>query len=357
MSVQLRIVLDQLVQVADPDQAEAALALAAGLIDTAPRGCVVSAIVSAGSELDLPGVSDVRPMPLPRRELLASWQLGIAPGVGGGLIHAPSLAAPLVRHDRMNDHDQTTVTLWDLRAWEAPETLSRAAAVWHKGMLRRAAKYADAVVVPSHTMAARLADIAALGDRVRVIAGAAPLGFAVPEDAAERREALTLPTRYVLITGESDSFAEGFRAAAQADVDAVVIDAAEGAEPALAELAAAHGLPERRAHIRGVLDAADRAAVIAGADAVVATSGSSGWPWRAVEAMTLGVPLVAVDSGVHRDVIADGGVLVRAAEFTDALQDALGDGARRQRVLAADRARAFSWQSSAERVWALHADL
>lgn len=357
MSVQLRIVLDQLAHVADADQAEAALALAAGLIDTAPRGCVVSAIVPAGSELDLPGVNGVRPMPLPRRELLASWQLGIAPGVGGGLIHAPSLAAPLIRHDRMNDNDQTTVTMWDLRAWETPELLPRASVVWHKGMLRRAVKHADAVVVPSHAIAERLSELAGLGDRIRVIAGAAPLSFSTPADAESRREALSLPAEYVLITGEGESFADGFRAAAQADVDAVVIGAAEGAEPALAELAAASGLPEHRAHIRGQLDAADRAAVVSGAGAVVATSATSAWPWRIVEAMTLGTPVVAVESGVHHDVVADGGAVVDAAELTDALEDALGEGERRQRVLASDRARAFSWQSSAERVWALHADL
>lgn len=357
MTVQLRIVLDQLVHVVDPDQAEASLSLAAGLIDTAPRGCVVSAIVPAGTEVDLPGIDGVRPMPLPRRELLASWQLGITPGVGGGLIHAPSLAAPLVRHDRMNDNDQTTVTLWDLRAWEAPHLLPRTVVVWQKGMLRRAVKHADAIVVPSHAIAERLGDIAGFGDRVRVIAGAAPLGFSVPADAATRREVLTLPASYVLVTGEGQSYADGFRAAADADRDAVVIGAADGAEPALAELAAASGLPERRAHIRGALDAADRGAVLDGADALVATATSSTWPWRAVEAMALGVPVVAVASGAHRDVIADGGAVVDATELTDALRDALGEGERRQRVLASDRARAFSWQSSAERVWALHADL
>jgi hypothetical protein len=37
----------------------------------------------------------------------------------------------------------------------------------------------------------------------------------------------------------------------------------------------------------------------------------------------------------------------------------LDDGALRERlsVLASDRARAFSWRDSAERVWQLHADL
>ncbi|MGB4136022.1 MAG: glycosyltransferase, partial [Microbacterium sp.] len=113
-----------------------------------------------------------------------------------------------------------------------------------------------------------------------------------------------------------------------------------------------------RAHARGALDAADRAAVLSGAHAVFATSALAAWPWRVVEAMALAVPIVAVDSGVHRDVLADGGVLAPAEEFTDAAVAALEEASsRRLRVLAADRARAFSWASSAERVWSLHAEL
>ena len=81
------------------------------------------------------------------------------------------------------------------------------------------------------------------------------------------------------------------------------------------------------------------------------------WPWRAVEAMALGVPVVAIESGAHRDVIADGGAVVASEQMSDAVADALGEGERRLRVLASDRSRAFSWASSAERVWALHADL
>ncbi|MFD5215736.1 glycosyltransferase [Microbacterium sp. NPDC058345] len=357
MSVQLRVVLDQAVQVVDADQARAALSLTAGLVSTAPRGCLVSALVPSGGAVDLRGVHDVRTLPLGRRELAASWQLGMAPGVGGGLIHAPSLMAPLVRHDRLHDNDQTTVTVWDLKAWETPDALPKASVVWQRAMLKRAVKHADAVVVPSHAMAERLAGIASFGDRIRVIAGAPPDGFRVPDDAERRRDDLQLPQRYVVVTGEGDALAEGFRAAARADIDVVMLDAADGAEPALADAASAAGLPERRAHIRGALGDADRAAVIGGAGAVVAASTISAWPWRAVEAMAMGTPLVAADSGVHRDVIADGGAVVDAAELGDALMDALGDGARRLRVLGSDRARAFSWASSAERVWALHADL
>ncbi|KAA0961404.1 glycosyltransferase family 4 protein [Microbacterium sp. ANT_H45B] len=357
MGARLRVVLDQLAHVVDADHAFAASDLAAALIATAPSGCEVEAIVPAGAEVSIPGISDVRRLSLARRELAASWQLGIPAGAGDGLIHSATLMAPLVRHDRVHDHDQTTVTLWDLRAWDAPQLLSKSTVSWQRAMLKRAVKHADAVVVPSHAIAARLGEITKLGDRIRVISGAVPSSFVVPFDAAERRTALSLPASYVVVTGAADSLETGFRAALATGRDAVVLDAPEGGEPALAEIAAAVGLPEARAHIRGVLSTEDRAAVFAAAAAMVATDAGAGWPWRAVEAMTLGVPVVAVESGVHHDVIADGGMIVDAADAPDAAVDAVGDGARRLSVLGADRSRSFSWLGAAERVWGLHADL
>lgn len=357
MGARLRVVLDQLTQVVDADQASAAVDLAAGLIETAPSGCAVEAIVPAGSSSSLAGLADVRTLGLARRELAASWQMGIAPGVGGGLIHSASLMAPLVRHDRVHDNDQTTVTLWDLRAWEAADTLPKTTVAWQRGMLRRAVKHADAVVVPSHSFAARLSEIAKLGERIRVIPGAAPRGFVVPLDAAARRDALSLPGRFLVLTGSPSTLESGFRAAIAADADALVLDAPEGSEPRIAEIASAAGLSESRVHVREALGLEDRAAVFAAAAALVATSDATAWPWRVVEAMTLGVPVVAVSSGVHQDVIADGGVVVSAEDIPDAVADAVGGGARRMSVLGSDRAKAFSWTSSAERVWGLHADL
>ncbi|BDZ38809.1 glycosyltransferase [Microbacterium suwonense] len=202
-----------------------------------------------------------------------------------------------MRHDRTHDAHQITVTLWDLCAWEMPDALPKARVSWQRAMLKRAVKHADAVVVPSHAMAQELGEIAKLGDRIRVIAGAAPDGFRMPSDAAARREALQLPDRYVVIAGEGESLAAGFRAAARAGAEGVVLDAVEGTEPALADAAAAAGLSEQRAHIRGRLDDADRASVLGGAAAFVATSEHTAWPWRAVEAMALAIPVVAVDSG------------------------------------------------------------
>lgn len=357
MGARLRVVLDQLTHAVHADHASAASDLTVALISTAPAGCDVEAIVPAGVDVRIPGLSEVRRLSLARRELAASWQLGIVPGVGGGLIHSPTLMAPLVRHDRLHDLDQTTVTLWDLQAWEEPDSLPKAVVAWQRAMVKRAVKHADAVVVPSHAVGARLAEIAKLSGRIRVIPGAAPSGLVMPLDARARRAALSLTEGYVVLTGSAHSLEHGFRAAVASGRDAVVLDAPEGSEPRLADVAAAAGLPQARAHIRGTLSTDDRAAVFAGASAMVATNPHAAWPWRAVEAMTLGVPVVAVDSGAHHDVIADGGAVVASTDIAEAVVDAVGDGARRLSVLGADRSRSFSWLGAAERVWGLHADL
>lgn len=376
MVATLRVVLDQLVAPTEPQLAEASRELARALVIGAPEGCEVQAIAPAGGaegSLDtVPGLAGVRRTALPRRELTAALQLGVGTGIGGGMIHSPSLFAPLVKHDRVHDHDQTVVTIWDLRPWESPEELPRAVVAWHKAMLKRAVKHADAVVVPTHALAVRLAEIApALGGRVRVIAGASPLGFAVPIDEVGRRRSLGLPEGFVLLAGgpsASEGLDAGFAAVAASAVDlpVVVIDVDEGDEPAVADLASAAGLPERVLHVRGALPAADRAAVYGAAVAFVAPSLRAAFPWRVVDALTLGVPVVAAASEVHREVVVEGGALVGGAgrqSLVDglgaALAASLGSTAAADRlaVLAGDRGRAFSWREAADKVWMLHAEL
>lgn len=382
MTALLRVVLDQVVAPTSADLSMASRELGRALVTAAPAGCAVEGIVPAVAdaagvvEASVPGLFDLSRTALARRELAVAWQLGVAPGIGGGMIHSPTLMAPLVKHDRVHDHDQTVVTLWDLDAWERPGELARPAVTWHKAMLKRAVRFADAVVVPTHALAVRVAELGAFGDRVRVIAGAAPAGFAVPTDEVGRRRALDLPEGFVLVAGSSAPSArleEALKAAARsgADLPVVVIDAPEGDEPAIADLAAAAGLGEGRVHVRGVLEDADRAAVLGGAVVFLAPAVSSAFPWRVVEALAVGVPVVAADSPVHREVILDGGVYAQATpaggndggDVGDSLAAALADVLRtteavgRHAVLAADRGRAFSWAGAAERVWQLHADL
>lgn len=374
MVATLRVLLDQLTAPTDADLATASRELTRALIAGAPQGCDVEGVIPAAPEdvfaaAAVPGLAGVHRTALARRELAAALQLGAAGGIGSGMIHSPTLFAPLVRHDRVHENDQTVVTVWDTRPWDSPDELPRAAVAWQKAMLKRAVKHADAVVVPTHAIAQRLGEIAKLGARIRVISGAAPLGFGVPTDEVGRRRALDLPEGFILLAGTtaaSDALAAGFGAIATAGVDLpiVVVDAGEGEEPGIADIAGAAGIAEGRVHVRGALGAEDRAAVLAASVAHIAPSHRTAFPWRVVDALALGVPVIAVDSAVHREVIVDGGDLVgdgsddRAA-LADAVQRALGSTAAVERlsVLAADRGRAFSWREAAERVWQLHADL
>ena len=69
-------------------------------------------------------------------------------------------------------------------------------------MLKRAERYADAIVVPSHTVADELMTIAAVGERIRVIGGAPSSAIRIPADADALATELELPDRYVLAIGD-----------------------------------------------------------------------------------------------------------------------------------------------------------
>lgn len=368
MAVTLRVVLDQVVSPTDPDLGGASAELARALVQTAPSGCEVAAIVPAGDasalDGDVPGLAAVTRTRLTRRELAAAWQLGVATD-SGGLLHSATLMAPLVKHDRVHNSDQTVVTVWDLAAWDRPQEMPKAAVAWQRGMLKRAARHADAVVVPTHAVAGRLSELGRFGDRIRVIAGAAPEDFAVPADEVGRRRGMRIPDEHILVAGSSQpsaTLADAFAAIAgiATDLPIVVIDATRFDAPAVVALAAEAGVAESRVNVRGVVrDRFDRAAVMSAARVFVAPASVEAFPWRVVEALRLGVPVVARDSAVHREIIVDGGMLaVDADGLAAAIAQALDESAaRRLAVLSADRGRAFSWLGAAERVWHLHAEL
>ncbi|MEO6117219.1 MAG: glycosyltransferase family 1 protein, partial [Pseudolysinimonas sp.] len=71
------------------------------------------------------------------------------------------------------------------------------------------------------------------------------------------------------------------------------------------------------------------------------------------------------DSPALIEVAADAGIVIprddpdEADGYASAIREVLGDDELRARLslAARDRARAFSWRDSAEKVWQLHADL
>jgi glycosyltransferase involved in cell wall biosynthesis len=383
MTTTLRVIVDDLVGDAPRGTRRYTEELTRQLIRTAPAGCEVEAIVSAVSDeqledvrLRLPGVATVTRLPLARRELALAWQSGLAVGGPLGMLHAPTLLAPLRRHEHAGTAQQLAVTIHDTLAWTHPAALGPAATVWTKAMARRARRFADAVVVPTHAVADRLAEQFDFGDRIRVIGGAPATALRLPDDADERAERLGLPERYALTLGSIEprkGVSALIRAVARPeaeDIPLLIVGPDRVGERSASGVAAAAGLPEDRVRALGRLDDPDFAVVLDRATLFVFPSVAEGFGLPVVEAFKFGLPVIHSDDPALVEVAGGAGLAVPrpsgeeddagyserlAAAIARVLNDA--DLRSRLRVLASDRARAFSWRDSAERVWQLHADL
>lgn len=375
----LRVIVDPVLAETPDGVSRYAQELTAQLIATAPAGCDVEGVVSAHAGNDearltrlLPGLAGVNALPLGRRELTLAWQMGARLPALTGMIHSPSLLAPLRRHDRRTDGTQVVVTMHDITAWTAPETLSAPEVLWQKAMAKRARKHADAIIVPTHAVAEQLAEAVDFGDRIRVIGGAPTASLEVPMDAAGRAARLGLPDRYVATVGTLEP-RRGIRALIEAmslpQLDGVpLVIAGEDAygDERISDVAMALGLPEGRVRALGVLDDADLAVLLSRAAVFVYPSLASGFGLPMIEAFQLGAPVVHSDDAALLEVASGAGITVAredasgypgrlAAAIAEVLDDAsLAD---RLAVAGSDRARAFSWRDAAERVWQLHADL
>ena len=375
----LRVVIDQIVAPVPGGIGRYAEELTRELIHTAPAGCDVEGIVSASPEADyerigtlLPGLGGLHKTVLARRELAFAWQHGL-PLPSRGMVHAPSLLAPLGRHDRLhNQGDQTVVTIHDAVPWTHPGTLTRHGVVWHKAMARRAQRYADAIVVPSHAVANQLSEILDVGDRIRVIGGAVSPKLTVPVDADQRAEALGLPERYILAVGTLEprkglsSLIRAVAHPAAGDAPLLIAGPAGWGGIDVASIAAEAGLDGSKVRTLGHLPDADLAVVLSRAAVFVFPSIAEGFGLPVIEAFHFGTPVVHSDDPAVAEVAGGAGVTVPLADvagYPERLALAIGGVledptlASRLRVTGRDRAKAFSWRDSAQKVWQLHADL
>lgn len=380
MPTTLRMIVDQVVAPVPGALGRYTEALTSSLIATAPSGCEVEGVVSSSLPTDyalvldrFPGLSGLYKSSLARRELAAAWQFGLTTSPGGGMIHAPSLFAPLRRHDRSAGADQTVVTVHELLAWSRPDSLTPTSVAWHKAMMKRARKHADAVVVPTHALAERLALVADFGDRVRVIGTAPRLGLKLPRDAADRAARFELPRDYLVTAGSLDprhgivELLEALGRADSPDVPLLVIGPKSWGELHLASVAEEAGISRGRVRSLELDDPADLATVLSGATAFVAPSHDEGTATSIIEAFSLGVPVIHSDIPAYAEVGAEAGRAVElgdggagyaerlAAAITAVVEDA--DLAERLSIAGTDRAQAYTWRDTAERVWQLHADL
>ncbi|MET0990107.1 MAG: glycosyltransferase [Glaciihabitans sp.] len=389
MTTTLRVIVDDVLApaVASPSgsgTARYAEELTRALILTAPDGCVVEGIVSSspndvydGLLERLPGLATLKKSALARREMHSAWQHGLSRPLAGGMVHAPSLLAPLVRHDRVHHRgDQTVVTVHDLLAFTHPNAVGHRDATWQRAMLRRAHRFADAVVVPTHALAAQLDAQFHFGDRIRVIGGAVSSTLLLPPDADARAAALGLPDRFILASGGLNDI-DGLEVLIQSlasDADGGVPLLIAGprtaaTDEALAAAVAAAGLPEGRVRSIGTLTDDDRAVAVSRAGVFAYPRRAGNFAVPVLEAFFFGTPVVHSDDAAVVEISAGSGVIVPSSDpsgstaasdrWAEAIARVFSDTehARHLAYAGLDRARAFSWPDAAQRIWQLHADL
>jgi glycosyltransferase involved in cell wall biosynthesis len=325
------------------------------LANTAPEGWRVRSAVSRTGDpaaARVPGVEGPQVLPLPRRALIAAWERGFPPQLGGAAVHAMTPLAPPARRGR-----SLVVTVHDTVPWTHPETLTPRGVAWHRRAIARAAREADALVVPTRAVAADLTGRLGARPRIEVAGeGIAPDLLAEPQDPG-------LPAGpYVAAVGTVEprkGFADLVRAMGEPDapdVPLVIVGRPGWGDVDLPRIAERTGIRLRM--LSGLTDR-QLAAVLRRASALAVPSLAEGFGLPLLEAMTLGVPVVHSDAPALVEVAGGAGLQVGRADpraLAGALRTAVHDAERRAAMIAAGtrRAREFSWENTARRVWAVH---
>ncbi|MDQ4093904.1 MAG: glycosyltransferase family 4 protein, partial [Actinomycetota bacterium] len=342
--------------------------LTAALAATAPAGWTVGSVVARPADLTqavIPGVEGPHVLPLPRRALVAAWDAGVPLWPGGDAVHAPTpLAPPAPRRGC-----DLVVTVHDTVPWTHPDGLTRRGIGWHRRMIGRAARRADAVVVPTAAVGHELPRYVHCQAPVHVVgAGVSPAVTRLPEDAAEIVTRLGLPPRYVLAVGTVeprkgiDTLLAALAAPHAPDLPVVLAGQPGWGRIDPAALASQSGLDPSRVHVLGRISDPELAAVLHGAAVLTAPSRAEGFGLPLLEAMAAGVPVVHSDAPALVEVAGGAGVTVRRNDpdaLAAALHAVLSDSTRAQDMVLAGRRRArrFTWECTARRIWSVHVEL
>ncbi len=294
------------------------------------------------------GGAKVRRRPAPARLLRQAWLHGLpayAEFWSGrcDVFHGTNYVLPPRRRAA------GVITVQDLTYQRFPETVLPDVLQFQQ-LVPRAIHTGAWVVCPSESVAAEVRDEYGLpADRVRVT----PLGVttewfsAVPPDEQSRRR-LRLPERYVLFVGTREprkNLPTLLAAHAQAwqeapDTPELVLVGPPGWGPELREQSGVVVLDH-------VTDA-DLRSIVAGTAALLMPSVYEGFGLPVLEALACGVPVIASDIAVHREVAQDQATFVGVADV-DGWADKLtrvDDPAGRSATRRA-RARSFTWAACA----------
>ncbi len=342
--------------------------LTAALAATAPAGWTVGSALARHADPTpaiIPGVEGPHMLPLGRRALVAAWDTGIPLWPGGDAVHAPTpLAPPAPARGR-----ELVVTVHDTVPWTHPGTLTRRGLSWHRRMIGRAARRANALVVPTAAVRDDLPRHVICQAQVHVVGeGVSAAVSRLPEDTDGIATRLALPSRYVLAIGTLeprkgiDTLLAALAAPGAPDVPVVLAGQPGWGALDLAELARRARLDPARVRMLGRITDPELAVVLHRAAVLAAPSLAEGFGLPVLEAMAAGVPVVHSDAPALVEVAGGAGITVQRgdpAALAIALRTVLFDHDKAQEMIAAGRRRAerFSWECAAHRVWSVHVDL
>lgn len=362
---QLTVVADQLLAPVPGGTGRYTRELLRAMAAATPDGWTLASVVSRGdaARAHVPGVVGPKVLPLNRRALTLAWERGLPVRPRGDVVHATTPLAPPPRRGR-----GLVVTVHDAVPWIAPETLTRRGVRWHRRAITRAAREADALVVPTRAVADELARHVEIAARVEVVGeGAAP--SVVRADASDRAvaESLRLPPEYVLAIGTVEprkDHATLVRAMARPGAPQlpVVIAGPPGwGGVDLDRVRRDCGLAPDRLRLMGAVTDRELGVMLRAASALAVPSLEEGFGLPVVEAMAAGVPVVHSDAPALVEVAADAGRCFRRGDpsaLAEELRCAV-DPARRGGLVTAGlrRAESFTWERAARAIWRLHLEL
>lgn len=300
----------------------------------------------------VPDGASVHSRPVPARALRAAWSRTDWPPVRwlagrSDVFHGTNFVLP------PTGRAGGVVTVHDLTYLRHPDTVDRASAAYRELVPRSIAR-AGQVVVPSAAVAAEIRDTYGLADDRLTVT---PLGvdvswFGTTAPTAAERSAAGLPDDYLLAVGTIEPRkglprlleAYGRLRAADADVPRLVLVGPQGWGEALA----LDRLPRGSVVLTGFLEDDALRRAVAGARALVFPSLYEGFGLPPLEALACGVPVVATDLPVTREVLGSQARFVTsdddlAAALAEAVAGTLpGDPDGRR-----EHARRFTWSRCA----------
>jgi glycosyltransferase involved in cell wall biosynthesis len=297
---------------------------------------------------------------VPVRALNFAWhrlEWPAAEQLAGGTFDVTHSLHPLMMPSRAAAR---VVTIHDLDFLRHPERTHREIRRDYPALARRHAHRADRIVVVSQFTAGEVERLLEVPiDRISVCSPGAPAWTPRPSPPADRG--------YVLFFGTLEprknvgALLDAYErlAGRRRDLPPLVLagKASEAARPWL-ERIARPPLQGLARHI-GYVDPANRQALYEGARFLVQPSYEEGFGLPVLEAMTLGVPVVAANRGALPEVLGDAGLLFDPLDpehLAAAIERAIDDPsfAARARTAGSARAKQFTWERTARSVFAAY---